>query len=80
LLVGTFVDDDGKTQKKVNKWNLVFDFTKNSDGHDNFKLISKSAFKINYVEDLLDQSYYADTALVNGRGNWLFELPKEFGG
>lgn len=27
-LVGTFVDDDGITQTKVNKWNLIFDFTK----------------------------------------------------
>ena len=31
-LNGTFTDDDGKVQTKVNKWNLIFDFTKNSDG------------------------------------------------
>ena len=43
-LLGTFVDDDGVTQNKVNKWKRVFDFTKNEDGLSNFLLIKPQEF------------------------------------
>lgn len=46
VLLGEYVDDEGVTQTKVNKWNLIFDFTKNSDGSENFKLISPNDFRI----------------------------------
>ena len=45
-LIGTFVDDEGVTQNRVNKWNLVFDFTVNENGKDNFKLMDSRKFKI----------------------------------
>jgi hypothetical protein len=35
-LIGEFTDDDGVIQKKVNKWNQIFDFTKREDEKLNF--------------------------------------------
>ena len=35
-LIGTFTDDDGKVQQKVNKWSQIYDFTKKDDGSLNF--------------------------------------------
>ena len=47
FLVGSFIDDEGKEQIKVNKWNRIFDFTKNTEtGELNFKLIEPSKFEI----------------------------------
>lgn len=75
LLNGEFTDDDGVVQKKVNKWNLVFDFTTNPEGRDNFKLIKPSEFRVKNVSDVLSTQ-----PQLNGDGSWLFELPIEFGG
>lgn len=52
-LVGEFVDDEGVTQTKVNKWNLVFDFTTNASGKENFKLIKPDKFKVQRPDYLL---------------------------
>lgn len=52
-LIGTFVDDDGVTQNKVNKWNLIFDFTK-SDTGSNFKLLSPTDFGIQEMDKIID--------------------------
>ena len=70
-LVGTFKDDEGVTQKRVNKWNLVFDFTKNEDGPANFGLMGTDNFSIVQAHSLVESVAESD---------WQFELPIEFGG
>lgn len=55
-LVGTFVDDEGVTHDKVNKWNLIFDFTKSQD-KENFKLLNSSDFEVLGVDGVLENSY-----------------------
>ena len=38
-IIGEFKDEEGQLQKKVNKWNLIFDFTKREDGQLNYALL-----------------------------------------
>jgi len=38
-IIGESKDEDGNIQKKVNKWNQVFDFTKQAQ-EDNFKFVN----------------------------------------
>jgi len=45
VILGKFTDEEGVVQEKVNKWNLIFDFTKN-ESKDNFKLMKPSSFKV----------------------------------
>ena len=73
-ILGTFVDDDGVTQEKVNKWSQVFDFTKQEDGTPNYSLIEKDDFKIiEAIEVNPDLEQYAG-------GDFVFDYPKEYGG
>lgn len=75
-LVGEFTDDDGVVQKKVNKWNLVHDFTKPEDDSKNYKLVTPEEF--NFV-DLKDLN--PDISVEAGEdADWIFEYPVEFGG
>ena len=69
-LLGEYKDDDGKTQTKFNKWNQIFDFTKQDTP--NFKLISVDKFKLKSVTDILPD--------IESSSDYIFELPKEFGG
>ena len=45
-ITGEFKDDEGTLMTKVNKWNQIFDFTKKSDGTENYKFIEASNFKV----------------------------------
>ena len=76
-LLGTFVDDDGVVQNKVNKWKRVFDFTKNEDGQLNFTLLKPEEFKVIYAKDLVAERQFEK---VGAEPEFLFELPLEFGG
>ena len=72
-LTGTFIDDDGKKQQKVNKWNLIFDFTKQESGDNNFKIVDVKQWKIVYATSIMD-------GLQGEENEFIYELPKEFGG
>ena len=74
-LVGEFKDDDGVTQTRVNKWNLVFDFTTNDSGKSNFSLLEPKDFAVAEVSELLPEE-----PDLRGACDFLFELPTEFGG
>ena len=37
-LIGEYKDEEGNMQKRVNKWNCVFDFTKRDDGQLNYSI------------------------------------------
>ena len=76
-LVGEFTDDDGVLQKKVNKWNLVHDFTKREDDTLNYKLITTEEFKFVYMKDL-NQDFRLEEPGEDAE--WIFEYPVEFGG
>ena len=76
-LLGTFVDDDGVTQNKVNKWKRVFDFTKNEDGQLNFSLIKPEEFKVVNAQDLVEDRQFETSG---ADPEFMFELPVEFGG
>ena len=39
-LTGQYTDDEGVVQLRVNKWNLIYDFTINEDGDKNFELLT----------------------------------------
>lgn len=73
-IVGQFTDDEGVVQDKVNKWNQVFDFTKQEDGTLNYKIIDPKEFKIITPKDIKE-----DIELKE-QGDWIFELPIDFGG
>lgn len=79
-LVGTFVDDDGVTQKKVNKWNLIFDFTTNENGKANFKILDANQFKVVHAQELFPEIEFSDYDEHRMDKSFLFELPIEFGG
>ena len=51
-LIGEFTDDDGVVQTKVNKWNLVHDFTKREDATLNYGLVTPEEFKFVELKDL----------------------------
>ena len=75
-IVGEFTDDDGVVQKKINKWNLVFDYTKREDAQLNFSLIQQDQFKLLNLSEI-------NSSLVVEKGedpDFIFELPIEFGG
>ena len=72
-IVGTFTDDDGVLQTKVNKWNLIFDFTKKEEGL-NFALMDPANFQLMTGGQLV-----ADIPDSND-ADFIFELPTEFGG
>ena len=54
---------------------MIFDFTSNPDGKDNFKLMKPSDFKVKDILDILP-----DERSLMGVSSFLFELPIEFGG
>ena len=76
-LLGTFVDDDGVVQNKVNKWKRIFDFTKNEDGQLNFSLLPTDQFQIKNAADLVADRQFES---VGKEPDFIFELPVEFGG
>ena len=45
-VVGSFTDDDGVVQQKVNRWNQIHDFTKRKDGKLNYKIMPTEHFSI----------------------------------
>ena len=51
-LIGEYKDDDGIMQKRVNKWNLVFDFTKRDDGKLNYSIQDQKDFDVVTHRDL----------------------------
>jgi hypothetical protein len=77
-LVGQFTDDDGVIQNKINKWSYVFDFTKREDGELNYSLVQPSDFSI---IDCFEIVTSLQISLPNeDDSDYLFELPKQFGG
>lgn len=72
-IIGEFKDDEGVTQTKVNKWNLIFDFTEKVDAP-NFKLMKADKFKI------VDASSLVSDIPQTSPSDFIFELPIEFGG
>ena len=61
------------TQTKVNKWNLIFDFTEKVDGP-NFQLMKADKFKI------VDACSLVPEIASTSPSDFIFELPVEFGG
>ena len=73
-IVGTFVNDDGDVQEKVNKWNQVFDFTKREDGVLNYSIMEPSQFSFITPKDIKEDIE------LEGESDWIFEMPIDFGG
>ena len=78
-LIGEFKDDDGVVQKKVNKWNQIYDFTKKEDGSLNFKTIGPSEFKIIDYKSIKSDLVLSEINLIEEK-DYLFELSVDFGG
>ena len=76
-LLGSFTDDDGVVQQKVNKWKRIFDFTKNDDGELNFSLLKPAEFKVVDAKDLIGDRQLEETGEDE---DFIFELPVDFGG
>lgn len=60
-LLGTFIDDDGVLQTKVNKWKRIFDFTKNDDGQLNFSLLKPEEFGVILGKDLVGEREFGES-------------------
>ena len=78
-LLGEFADDDGVVHRKVNKWREVYDFT--TGEAPNYKVIKKAEFKIVQFTTLANRyGLGADVRQLVKDGDFLYELPVEFGG
>lgn len=76
-LLGDFVDDDGVTQKKINKWAQIFDFTA---ADNNFSLVDAANWKMLKFEEVAQGLGLEPLAVTGEEDDFLFELPVEFGG
>lgn len=78
-LLGEFVDDEGVTQKKMNKWGQIFDFTVSAQDS-NFSLIDVATWKIIKYEEVVQELGLDPLPVTGEEDDFLFELPEEFGG
>tara|TARA_B110000285_G_C14966873_1_gene534515 strand:- start:591 stop:938 length:348 start_codon:yes stop_codon:yes gene_type:complete len=70
-LIGTFIDDDGVVQDKVNKWKIIHDFTKREDNTPNYTFLPPSEFKfLDYFKPSADPE----------DNEFMFEYNIEYGG
>lgn len=72
-IMGQFTDDDGEVQDKVNHWNQVHDFTPKEEGGLNYELIDPTEFATVQPKDIKEDIEIEE-------GEFIFELPIDFGG
>ena len=75
-LLGEFVNDEGVTLPKINKWSQIYDFTQKDDAP-NYSLLESTDWSIVTFEEMGIEDL-APTGEEDP--DFLFELPVEFGG
>ena len=79
-LTGQFTDDTGVTFEKLNHWREIFDFTP-VEGKKNFKLVEPTHFIVKAFSKLADELRLdAATREKVKDGDWIYDLPVEYGG
>ena len=64
----------------MNKWRQIYDFTKNDDGSDNFKLLDPKLFKIVSCKEINSGMDYKTDDILESDKDFLFELNVDYGG
>jgi hypothetical protein len=80
LIIGEYKDEEGQTFLKENKWKLIFDFTKDKEGKQNFELKDPSNFSIVQARSQVPHVAFEEYEGHVLHEDYLFDLPIEFGG